>query len=556
MQVNSSNSTDVSLYKVSMELDKEELGDLKFLCTDHLQAGKGIDNAQDLFRELQQQHLDIIPELLYRIQRFDLLILLGKRKADMKQLLQQPGNSKISNYRVLLYNISKEINGEELGNIKFILQVAKRKLQDMKNFMDVCIDLERRGELGPDNLRVLLDVMTEIKRIDLKSKLERNQKVTVICPQQESKSQAKEPNQGMFSEVSCQAQTDAKPIYSTGTESQQEPQQAVSTVDDPAVEEPCPQQAGGSTTELQNNLNSIANLHRAVEALSMESTPETSTISSVIATSSLPQHISTQTSSQSEARQTNSECIKVYKMDSKPLGICLILNNKSFPGTNLKERNGTDHDAERLTQVFGMLGFEIDKKDNLTVKCMEEVLLKYQKFDHNDCFVCCILSHGEKDAVLGTDGDLLHIKKIRSMFSGSQCCSLLEKPKVFFIQACQGHDSQRACQVMNHFPSSSSELETDAMTYSIPEDRDFLIGMSTVTDCVSYRTDKGSWFIQELCNCLEELCPQGQDLLTILTVVNQKVSEKHSSKKQIPEPRFTLSKKLIILPPSQRNLNS
>ncbi|XP_048389766.2 caspase-8-like isoform X2 [Stegostoma tigrinum] len=556
MQVNSSNSTDVRLYKVSMELDKEELGDLKFLCSDHLQAGKRIDNAQDLFRELQQQDLDIIPELLYRIQRFDLLILLGKQRADMKQLLQQGGNSKVSNYRVLLYNISKEINGEELGNIKFILQVAKRKLQDMKNFMDVCIDLERRGDLGPDNLHVLLDVMREIKRIDLKSKLERNQNMTVICPQQESRSQAKEPNQGMFPEVSCQAQTDAKPIYSTGTESQQEPQQAVSTVDDPTVEEPCLWQAGGSMTELQNNLNSIANLHRAVEALSMESTPAGASKTSVIATSSLPLHISTQTSSQSEARQTNSKCIKVYKMDSKPLGICLILNNKSFPGTSLKERNGTDHDAERLTQVFRMLGFEIDRKDNLTVKHMEEVLLKYQKFDHNDCFVCCILSHGEKDAVLGTDGDLLHIKKIRSMFSGSQCCSLLEKPKVFFIQACQGQDSQRPCQVMNYFPGSSSELETDAMTYSIPEDRDFLIGMSTVTDCVSYRTDKGSWFIQELCSCLEELCPQGQDLLTILTVVNQKVSEKHSSKKQIPEPRFTLSKKLIILPPSQRNLNS
>ncbi|XP_043549334.1 caspase-8-like isoform X3 [Chiloscyllium plagiosum] len=557
MDVNSN-----SLYEVSMGLDKEELGDLKFLCTDHLQAGKGIASAQDLFRELQQQDLDIIPELLYQIQRFDLLNLLGKRKADMEHLFQQPENSKISDYRVLLYNISKEINGEELSNIKFILQVAKGKSQDMKNFMDVCINLERKGQLAPDNLYVLLNVMKEIKRIDLKRKLEKIQDITATLPQQESRSQAKEPNHGMFPGVSCQAQTDAKPSDSTGTENQHEPQPQTSTVgtqritvDDPAVEKPCPQQGGGSTTEY--NLHSIGNLHTAVEKLRLESTSETSRTSSVIATSSLPQHISTQTSSQSDTSQTNSQqCIEVYKMNSEPLGICLILNNKLFPGTNLNERKGTDCDAEKLTQVFKMLGFNIVREDNLTVKRMEEVLLTYQTFDHNDCFVCCILSHGEKDAVVGTDGELLPIKKIRSMFSGSQCCSLLEKPKVFFIQACQGQDSQRACQVMNYFTSSSSELETDAMTYSIPEDRDFLIGMSTVADCVSYRTHKGSWFIQELCNCLEELCPRGEDLLTILTVVNQKVSEKHQSKKQIPEPRFTLSKKLIILPPSKRNLNS
>ncbi|XP_078407761.1 caspase-8-like isoform X2 [Cetorhinus maximus] len=554
MATNANNFNSLSLHKISGELDEEEVRDLRFLCTDNIPAGKVIITALEIFTELQQRELDIIPELLYRIQRFKLLSILGKQKADMEQFLQQPGNSKISNYRVLLYNLSKEIDDKELNSIKFILQGSKKKYQDIKNFMEVCIDLEKKEQLAPNNLQILLKVMKEIKRFDLKSKLESYQNMTwdmqVTLPQQESRRQPKEPNQGMFPTISCPAQADAQ---SNVSESHQEIQQAPSTADDPAVERPNLQQAGGSTTE--KNVYAMTKLHGAMKAIQMGSTPETSKTSVLDATSALPPSPSPQTSSNSEANQCNSQCIGVYKMNSKPLGICLILNNKSFPGTHFKERNGTDCDAEKLTQVFTTLGFKIDRQDNLTVKHMKKKLQMYQKFNHinNDCFVCCILSHGERDAVAGTDGELLHIKEIRCMFSGSQCHSLLEKPKVFFIQACQGQKLQTACPVMDCLTSSSSDPELDAISHSIPEDRDFLVAMSTVSDYVSYRTGEGSWFIQTLCTCLEEYCCQGFDLLTILTEVNRRVSEKHPSRKQIPEPRFTLSKMLVF---SARSLNS
>ncbi|XP_072340037.1 caspase-8-like isoform X1 [Scyliorhinus torazame] len=543
------------LYKISEELDEEEVRDLRFLCSDFIPAGKTIATMLDLFTELQQQELNIIPELLYQIQRFKLLSTLGIQKADVEQFLQQEGNSQISNYRVLLYTLSKEIDDGELNSIKFILQEGKRKCRDIQNFMDLCIDLEKKEQLEPNNLQILLKAMKEIKRVDLKSKLETYQKTpSVTIPQQESRRESKEPNQRMLSAVSCTAQADAKLIASTGTESHQEPQQVPSTADDPAVERPHLQQAGRSTIE--HIANGMANLHRGMKAMSMESTSaETSTTSSSDAAPALPPCHSAQASSNLEANQ-HKQHIEQYKMNSKPLGICVILNNKLFPGTKLKERNGTDFDAERLTQVFTTLGFEVDKQDNLTVPHMKKILRRYQKFDHttNDCFVCCILSHGEKDAVVGTDGDLLHIHEIRFMFSGTQCHSLLEKPKVFFIQACQGQKSQTACPVPDSLTSSSSDLDFDAVSYSIPEDRDFLIAMSTISDYVSYRTCNGSWFIQTLCDCLEEF--KGDDLLTILTEVNRRVSEKHSILKQIPEPRFTLSKRLILSPPSAQSSNS
>ncbi|XP_067844234.1 caspase-8-like [Heptranchias perlo] len=543
-----------TLLNISEELSDEEVRDLSFLCSDHFSAGQNIKTALKIFTQLQQLDLDIIPELLYRIQRFNLLSKLGKRKADVEIFLQHRENCKISNYRVLLYDLSKQLDDEDLNRIKFILKVEKSKWQDIKNFMDVCTDLERKESLAPDNLQLLLSIMGNIKRLDLRKKLEKYQNVTdVTLPQEESRGKTKdieEPTQ----ETRCPAQVDAKPV---GTKSHKDLQQAPSTVDDPAVEMPHLQGAGGSTTK--QNSNAMANLQSAMEAISVESAPvETSTASSMDAVAGPPPRPSAQTVSNSEGNQRNFQRIEVYKMDSSPLGNCLILNNSLFPGTMYKERNGTENDAARLDKVFKKLGFEIYRHDNLTVESMKETLQKYQKRDHHniDCFVCCILSHGEKDAIVGTDGNLLDIKDIRSMFSGSQCPSLLEKPKVFFIQACQGTRSQTACPVMENVTSSNSDLESDAMSYSIAEDRDFLVGMSTVPDCVSYRTSEGSWFIQTLCACLEEYCWQGYDLLTILTEVNRRVSEKHRDKKQIPEPRFTLSKKLIILPPSTQTTNS
>ena len=60
---------------------------------------------------------------------------------------------------------------------------------------------------------------------------------------------------------------------------------------------------------------------------------------------------------------------------------------------------------------------------------------EYSKKDHSnmDCFVCFILSHGEKGKIKGVDNELVNIKDLLSCFSGSNCPSLAGNPKLFFI---------------------------------------------------------------------------------------------------------------------------
>jgi len=52
-------------------------------------------------------------------------------------------------------------------------------------------------------------------------------------------------------------------------------------------------------------------------------------------------------------------------------------------------------------------------------------------------FVFC--SHGDAGKILGTDSQPIPLHNILSRFTPQRCPTLENKPKIFFVQACQGH---------------------------------------------------------------------------------------------------------------------
>ncbi|XP_065696991.1 caspase-8-like [Patagioenas fasciata] len=248
--------------------------------------------------------------------------------------------------------------------------------------------------------------------------------------------------------------------------------------------------------------------------------------------------------------------LEAYKMSSCPRGVCLILNNHSFAKAreaapelrDMKDRNGTHMDAEALGRVFSKLHFTVAEYKDLTAEEIRKIVNWFRCEDHKDrdCFVCCVLSHGKKGIIYGVDGQEVPIRELTMSFTGHNCPSLAGKPKVFFIQACQGNACQKGVTI------ETDSLETDArfQLECIPAEADFLLGMATLQDYVSYRNPRqGTWYIQALCQHLESSCPRGEDILTILTAVNQEVSRKSgrpNAEKQMPQPSFTLRKKLIF----------
>jgi len=83
---------------------------------------------------------------------------------------------------------------------------------------------------------------------------------------------------------------------------------------------------------------------------------------------------------------------------------------------------------------------------------MKRILAKYandeERMKKSDAFVVVILSHGKFGAVYGADGYELKIVKILQYFRPDKCPALLNKPKLFFVQACQGKDKQKGTVIM------------------------------------------------------------------------------------------------------------
>uniref|UniRef100_A0A8C9Y230 Caspase-8 n=1 Tax=Sander lucioperca TaxID=283035 RepID=A0A8C9Y230_SANLU len=207
--------------------------------------------------------------------------------------------------------------------------------------------------------------------------------------------------------------------------------------------------------------------------------------------------------------------------------------------------------AECLHKVFTWLGFEVEIKRDCKREQMLSVLRELGSrpiHSQMDCLVCCILSHGIEGAVYGVEGRTVKIKELMEPVNGFKCPSLAEKPKLFFIQACQGNSEQRPVYIESDgHPVFSDAIQANE---SIPSDADFLLGMATVPSFVSFRERKnGTWFIQSLCQNLVQMVPRGSDLVSILTKVNADVSQKTDCtgvKKQMPQPAFSLRKKVIF----------
>ena len=48
------------------------------------------------------------------------------------------------------------------------------------------------------------------------------------------------------------------------------------------------------------------------------------------------------------------------------------------------------------------------------------------------------MSHGEREGIYGIDGNVVTFKDILDKFMGRNCTALIDKPKIFFVQACRG----------------------------------------------------------------------------------------------------------------------
>ena len=250
----------------------------------------------------------------------------------------------------------------------------------------------------------------------------------------------------------------------------------------------------------------------------------------------------------SQTHDQTGPILERYSMKKKPHGIAVIINNYKFdPSVNKKvlpNRRGSLVDEDNLLVTLKVLNYEVRTLRNLPASDITRKLMHISLESHKnyDSFVCCILSHGYRDGVYGADGDRVTISDIANIFKGSYCRDLVDKPKLFFIQACRGPDSDSGVV---------KEEDTfidgdDSLHHSLPNGADFLFGYATPPGKVSFRSTKhGSWYISSLCQVLQENAHK-LDLLSMLTIVNKEVCKAYTSQgdKQCPAPVSLLRKQV------------
>jgi len=230
-----------------------------------------------------------------------------------------------------------------------------------------------------------------------------------------------------------------------------------------------------------------------------------------------------------------------YNMRHRRRGVALLFNHKHFaPHLGLKQRNGTDQDRENLSNTLRKLDFEVRVYEDRAWKDIDGILQNLALEDHSDadCILIAVLSHGELGILYASD-HAYKPDKLWAPFNSEACPSLAGKPKLFFIQACQGDQLDNGVRLV-----SKTETDGASMSYKIPTHADFLIVYSTIPGFYSWRnTTAGSWFVQALCYVLQRR-GRDYDLLSNLTHVARRVAFDFQSntpgdfvmheKKQIP----------------------
>lgn len=184
----------------------------------------------------------------------------------------------------------------------------------------------------------------------------------------------------------------------------------------------------------------------------------------------------------------------------------------------LSDRGGAPVDQRNLFLTFEFLQYKVEVHENCTSTEMIDLMKEMSSRDHSqyDSFVCCILSHGEEGKVFGADSLPVELRDITGLIKGTFCRTLIDKPKLFFVQACRGEAEDPGIKVVSDGNSS------------LPVEADFLFGYATPPGNAAYRSRRhGSWFISELCQVFSQ-DSQVLGLGSMMKKVNRKVSDAYT----------------------------
>ena len=189
---------------------------------------------------------------------------------------------------------------------------------------------------------------------------------------------------------------------------------------------------------------------------------------------------------------------------SEGLKLVIVFNQENFIKKDLTKRNGTEQDCEAIKTVFEKIGFRVDIYDDRSIEGISRVLRNLQSTDEDmACLFVFILTHGEENGILHAHDMPFRLDRdIVGQLTPDFCPSLAGKPKIIFVQACQGKATDDGFSVRTR--SRHTSTDGPGSMFKIPHYADFLIFQASYYGHYSFRSKSGSWLIQSFCKVLKE----------------------------------------------------
>uniref|UniRef100_A0A8D0L4V7 Caspase-2 n=1 Tax=Sphenodon punctatus TaxID=8508 RepID=A0A8D0L4V7_SPHPU len=226
-----------------------------------------------------------------------------------------------------------------------------------------------------------------------------------------------------------------------------------------------------------------------------------------------------------------------YKLTSRPRGLALVLSNVHFNGEkDLDFRSGGDVDHAALEMLFEHLEYKVTILSDLTAQEMQEALQRFSQLPaHQNLDSCLVslLSHGVEGGIYGVDGKLLQLQEVFRLFDNANSPSLQNNPKMFFIQACRGDETDRGVDQRDGKERSDSPgyEESDAnkeenSKLRLPTCSDMICGYACLKGTAAMRnTKRGSWYIEALTSVFAE-DSQNMHVADMLVKVNRLIKQR------------------------------
>ncbi|XP_008627979.2 CASP8 and FADD-like apoptosis regulator [Corvus cornix cornix] len=443
------------IHQIQEELDKEEEEMMVFLCRDLAPDLASADLKEILVALNEREKLTPVglSELLYRVKRFDLLRrILNTEKATVEAHLARSLRL-IPDYRVLMVEINENLEKDEVGSLGFLLRdyAPRMKMAKDKSFLALIIDLEKLNLVAPNQLDLIENCFRSIHRIDLIKKIQK------------------------YKHEASMSSVHSQPVYVNAHQAS------------------------------LPNLNLIDPPYNS--GIQNENTEKLQNGSSL--TLAEPVHLSIQES----GSVPHKTCDDPYRMQSQPLGICLIIDC-------------IGNDTDVLEETFRGLGYDVHCHRYLNMNSMNQTLLevaRWQKHRNCDSFICILVSRGNSQSIFCTDHTFsgFPLEQIKKHFTADSCPGLLGKPKLFFIQSYIVPENEQECTSMLEVDGNGENISAKV---TIPQAADIFWSHCKVdVSTLEQSPASSSYYLRCLAELLRNPYKRKLCLLAIHMELNKKV---------------------------------